>query len=307
MRILVTGGSGFLGRHTVPHLAQGGAEVFVVGRSPRRPESLEYNESSLVRHVTANLLQDTETSQLLRDIRPTHLLHLAWYVEHGAFWESPNNLDWLASSLMMARRFQEHGGERFVGVGSCAEYDWSHGYCVEDLTPLAPRSLYGQCKHALQTSLRRFFAEDVRFAWGRLFFLLGPEEGPHRLVPSVTRRLLAGERAECSSGNQIRDFLDVRDAGAALAAILLGEFEGCLNICSGNPIRIRQLVTQLADLVGTPQLPAFGVLPDRKHEPPLIVGDPTRLLTTVGYSPSHSIESSLEASIAFWREQTRGA
>src|SRR6266849_3237907 len=136
-RVLVTGASGFVGRQAVPLLVARGHEVIAVGR----PDA-ETAPPKGVRFVTCDLLREGSAAELIDTHRPSHLLHLAWNVTPGRFWTDPDNLDWVSTSLRLFRAFAEQGGERFVGIGSCAEYDWSHDFLSENETPLRPQTLY---------------------------------------------------------------------------------------------------------------------------------------------------------------------
>ena len=99
----------------------------------------------------------------------------------------------------------------------------------------------------------RLGRRGISFAWGRIFFLHGPGEHPDRLVPSVTRALLAGEPARCTDGRQVRDFLhSSSDAAHAFAALLALRVEGPVNIASGRGCRSRELVGWIGDALGRP-------------------------------------------------------
>src|SRR5208282_4421116 len=186
-RVLLTGAGGFVGRHCVPKLLECGYEVHAVSRA---------GACSPLRGVTwhsVDLLELPSVSALVERLRPAHLLHLAWFTVHGDYWSSPENFRWVQASLHLLQTFAEHGGRRAVFVGTCAEYDWSYGYCRERLTPLAPTTVYGACKHALQVLLESFAGGcELSAAWARLFFLFGPHEHPNRLLPAVIGALLRG-------------------------------------------------------------------------------------------------------------------
>src|SRR5512139_1633254 len=149
-RVLLTGGTGFIGRHVAAALTRRGFEVHSAER--HTPAEL----TSEARHHRCDLLDARQVSDLMAAIRPSHLLHLAWFAEPGAYWTSPENLRWVQASLGLLQAFAAQGGCRVVTAGSCAEYDWRYGYCSETLTPLRPDSLYGACKHALQVMVSAF-------------------------------------------------------------------------------------------------------------------------------------------------------
>ena len=141
-RVLVTGAGGFIGRQVVSELLRRGDEVHAADL-PGSP-SLD-----AVSHPV-DLLDEPMVDELIPRVEPTHLVHLAWYAEHGKFWNSPLNLDWLKASEKLFRSFAAHGGKRAVFAGTCAEYDWSNSRLSEDATPSNPATLYGTCKNNLR-------------------------------------------------------------------------------------------------------------------------------------------------------------
>ena len=105
-------------------------------------------------------------------------------------------------------RFREGGGERCTVSGSCYEYDCRFGYCVEDVTPCEPDTLYGAAKDSLRrTFLTYCNVSGLPGSWGRAFFKYGPRENPARLVSSVIISLLKGLPAKSSHGLQVRDYM----------------------------------------------------------------------------------------------------
>lgn len=202
-RVLVTGASGFVGRHACEALTARGFQVHRVGRGPSADPDFR----------AGDLLDAQDRRLVLEQVRPSHLLHLAWDAEPGRYWTSAINLDWVAASLDLVRLFVACGGTRLVVAGTCAEYAWGSERFDEDATPCRPATLYGAAKDGTRRIVEAY-AKSVGLsaAWGRLFYLYGPGERPGRLVADATRALLTGESFPTSPGHQARDFLHVADA-----------------------------------------------------------------------------------------------
>jgi nucleoside-diphosphate-sugar epimerase len=301
-RVVITGASGFIGRHAVPVLLEKGYEVHAVVRRGITPHCPD------VRLHYANLLDDSSAANLISEIRPSHLLHLAWTTKPGAYWTDLDNLAWLSASLKLIRYFLASGGYRVVSAGTAAEYDWRFGYCSERHTPLSPRHLYGVSKNAFRSMLEAIaIQEGISVGWGRIFFLYGPNEPSGRLISSVTSQLLKGEPASCTTGDQLRDFLYVEDAAHALVSFLDSEASGPVNIASGEPLSIREIVTRVADKVGSPNLVRFGAVPNRLDEPALLVADVTRLREDVGWRPRFTLDSGISKTVEWWRNEIASA
>jgi nucleoside-diphosphate-sugar epimerase len=295
-RVLVTGASGFVGRHTLGPLLEHGFEVHAVSRSePARDSS-----NGVVWHH-GDLLASGEAERLVAAVSPTHLLHLAWVTEHGVYWTSPTNLDWVACSVRLVRAFSEVGGRRAVLAGTCAEYDWS-GTCCGPGTPLNPSTLYGVCKNALRQMAEAYAeAAGLSLAWARIFFAFGPGEQPGRVVASVARALAEGRAARCTAGTQIRDFLYVKDLASAFAALVASDVRGTLDVGSGVGRTLRDVLTRLQTIAERENAVEFGVVPGRA-EPPAIVADVTRLRSEVGWEAPVGLDDGLAETLAWWRD-----
>lgn len=270
--VVVTGATGFVGRQILKALCGCGCVIrLVVRKGSKLPSATDLSHAGLVE--TYDLF--SESTQKLREFinDADTLIHAAWYAEPGKYLTSPINLDCLAGSLRLAQAFVNAGGRRFVGLGTCFEYDLDQEVLRTD-SPLKPLSLYAACKAAAYHVLDRFLSmADVEFLWCRLFYLYGEGEDERRLVPYLRRQLAAGEAAELTSGKQIRDFLDVREAARMIVEESLGSRQGPVNICSGVPITVRTLAERIADEYGRRDLLRFGARPDNLMDPPRIVGE----------------------------------
>lgn len=298
MRVLVTGAGGFIGVPAIRALVSLGHDVHGVYRSnpPQEP--------GVVSHI-ANLLDDAQTRRLIDTVRPEAILHIAWFVEHGLFWHAPENLDWMAATLRLARHAAAARCRRFVGVGTCFEYAISGmARCDELTTPITPETLYGIAKDSTRRTLEAYTAAaDMPFAWARLFYIYGPREGPGRLIPSLALKLLAGQPAPMGSGNLLRDYIHVDDCGLGLATLVASPVTGPVNIGRGEGVAIVSIARRLAELSGRPELLRVGAMPDRPGDPPAVVAIADRLKHEVGAWPQISLDQGLRDCLTWWGSQ----
>lgn len=303
-KVLVTGAGGFIGRWTVAPLLARGYEVHAVTRRGPPAETV-----GAIFH-DADLLDGAAMQTLVKAVRPSHLLHMAWNATPGIYWTTPENFAWVAASLALVRSFHEAGGRRVVVAGTCAEYDWTKaGICREDETPdvlaaAAPALPYAVCKASLQKVLASYGRlEKLPIAWGRIFFQYGPYEDVRRLVPSVIVSLLKGEPALCSHGRQRRSFLHAADVGGAFAALIDSDIEGPVNIGSDEEVALADVVNIIGETIGRPELVKLGAREAPAGEPPILLPDGARLYGELGFRPQETLRSGLEKTIAWWHSQ----
>jgi len=274
-RVLVTGATGFVGRQVVRALIESGTSVVAVVRSRTEAEPSTVLPDVTTFVTTTDLFAESPAWWEAQCKNVDVIVHSAWYAEPGRYLRATQNMDCLIGSLNLARGAASAGVRRLVGVGTCFEYDLTHGTLSTD-TPLKPLTPYASTKAALYMSLSHWLPlQSVQFAWCRLFYLYGEGEDDRRLVPYLRKQLAHGHRAELSRGTQIRDFLDVREAGRKIAAVALGDFEGPLNICSGRGVTVRELALSIAADYGRPDLLDFGSRPDNLVDPPQVIGIPS--------------------------------
>lgn len=287
MRVLLTGASGFLGRHVLQTLNRHGIDTVVIGR--RRPPHGTYSD-----FIEADLLATPDFGALVAGSAATHLLHLAWYTEHGKYWNSPLNLRWVTATTSLVDAFCNAGGQHVVAAGTCAEYDWLHGYCREDSTPLNPTTLYGAAKDATRRLVASICGQhQVPYAWGRVFLPFGTGEGRERLIPSLIEVLRGKRRPFGVYAAAYRDLLHASDVAEGFVTLLRSGANGPYNICSGEPIRLGDVVRELARLLGTDPRAVLKLSTERPGEPLLLVGENLKL-KLLGWQPTFSLVEGLE-------------
>jgi nucleoside-diphosphate-sugar epimerase len=292
-RVLLTGASGFIGRHCLDRLLREDCEIDAVTRTGRGPGGRR------VRWHAADLRDPEEAGRVVAMLRPTLLLHLAWEATPGFYSRSPDNIRWLAATIAMAAAFGETGGRHFVGAGSSAEYDSVDKLCVEDSTPIRPVTIYSKCKAACWLALDAAAQyHGFAAAWGRIFLPYGPGDPANRLIPSVLAALIDKRPVETTHGHQQRDFIYAPDAADLLVRLLFSSETGAFNIGTGKPTTVRRVVEYLATSLGGGDLLRFGAIEPGRGEPAFLAADMSKATARLGWSAPTAIEAGLDKLLA---------
>jgi nucleoside-diphosphate-sugar epimerase len=287
-RVLITGATGFIGRHCLEQLLAEGHEIHAVSRRP--PQST----ADPMRWHAADLREPEAAQGLIGEVRPSHLLHLAWETTPRLYAASLENLRWLSAGTAMLAAFGECGGRQFVGAGSSAEYGDSPEAHVEDDTPIRPATVYGKCKAAFWLAAQAA-AQHYQFAasWGRIFLAYGPGDPPQRLIPTVLGALSDRRPVAMTHGRQLRDFIYAPDVADLLVRLLFSEETGTFNVATGRATPVGAVVEYLADRIGGHGLLRIGALEPPPDDPAVLVADMTRVRTRLGWSEPTAIEEGL--------------
>lgn len=299
-RVLVTGATGYIGRTALLPLLERKFEVHATYK--KRPLA---NVQGIAWHA-CDLLRPDQTARVVADIEPSYLLHFAWYVNPADYKTSQRNGAWKDASIGLLHAFGANGGTRAVLAGTCMEYDWTlpQESLSEKESPIDPQTPYGKAKNETRILAEQYANDaDISLAWGRIFFSFGPFESPLRLVPSVILSLLDNKEALCTSGEQIRDFMYARDLGDAFVALLQSEITGAVNVASGEPLALKDLVGTIAGKLGKRDLLRLGAIEAPANEPTRLVADIQRLRKEVGWEPRSTLEQEIDETIEWWKAQ----
>ncbi len=270
MRVLVTGGAGFIGSHAVERLAAEGHDLRVVddlssGRLANLPAGTPVDVTTVAAAVAGGAVER---------FRPEAIVHLAAQVDARRSVEEPildariNLLDTLAL-LAAARRA---GTRRFVFASSAAVYGDPATIPTPESEPTRPISPYGAAKRAVELYLDAF-ARDGGPSYAALRFanVYGPRQsavGEAGVVAVFCRRLAAGAAPRIhGDGEQTRDYVHAADVAAAIALALAAPASGVWNVSTGVETSVNALYGRLAATLA-PGLEAI-------HDPPR-AGDPRR-------------------------------
>lgn len=295
MHVLVIGATGFIGRRLVRTLTEGDHVVY-----------------ALARHADHGLCCDTrlwDGADLPQIRSAVENWPIDAIVNLAAAGVHPGDRD--ASRLVatnsvlpavLVELADSKAARCFIQIGSSAEYARAADHApIPETSALERSSLYGASKAAgsLITQATGKL-HDVAVAVLRPFNIFGPGEKPHRLLPSLVARLSKGEVAPLSPGLQMRDFLYVDDACAAIRRMIQGlaaepALAGEYNLGSGAPCTVADFARAVAHALGAdPALLDFGRLPLRADDLPYVVAATEKLDKTIGKACLHSLQEALD-------------
>lgn len=281
-RILITGGTGFIGRPLGAALAARGFAVHRTSRSARRWPGSTWHRFDLLRD---------DPDRLLEEARPDVIIHAAWIAPPASYRDHPDNDAFAEATARLATRAETAGATRQILIGSSVDG-------TED------DSAYARAK----TRLRQSIVESLTgsWAWARPFVIYGPGEASGRLIGSVARAVCDGRTARIGPGLEVRDFIHIDDVVHALARLVDAPFEGSIDLGTGRALRVADVARQIAARAGRPDQVEVGALPGRGAEVPRLVAD-TRGLRRIGALPRIPLELGLDEAISLHRRRLEHA
>jgi nucleoside-diphosphate-sugar epimerase len=299
----VTGATGFIGSQFVKVALKDNASVYTLIR--RASNTWRINEVlTQLNVIYGDILDAGQIESQLKEVRPEVCVHFAWYAVPGKYMTSLENVPMISATTNLAKLLSESGCRKFIGIGTCVEYDTRIGLLSEN-SRTGPTSLYGASKLATFQALSQLSKETgLDVGWARLFYQYGPFEPPMRFVPSLVQRLLKNERVDVRNGDLICDFLFVEDTAKAIWTLARSDLSGSVNVASGQPRALREVAVKIGDIIGCPELISINSAAS-ETEPRSISADISKLKARTAWAPSYTLEEGLGETIRWWRSQNK--
>ena len=311
MRVLVTGAGGFVGGYLISHLREAGHEVFAT--SLVVPSGAERGD---VQWEAMDLVDGPAVAKHLSQVEPEGIIHCAAKALVTDSWNDAtatyrSNIEGTSNLLEASKALKP----RMVLVGSAQQYARPRNTEVlTESSPQAARSPYAVTKIA-QEYMGLMYLEQygVPTVFTRSFNHTGPRQSAHYAVGSFCAQIARLEReggGEMHVGNldSRRDFLDVRDVVRAYSGLLeKGVAGGAYNVCSGRAVRVGDLLDKLLEVAGLKD--AVTVHQQKGNVPPgpdLLVGDPAKIRSAVGWAPQIPLDRSLVDTLDWYRSHLEG-
>lgn len=275
MKIIVTGATGFVGRHVVNQLLNEGYEVFVIARSTDRARTFSWFQS--VQCISCDLHKNFQpVVNLAKDVDA--IVHLAWngLPNYRSFFHIGQNL---IADLNFLSAVINAGIKHLLVTGTCLEYGMQYGPLTEDMET-RPTTPYGLAKDMLCKSLQALQKElTFTLQWVRLFYMFGNGQNQNSLLAQLDHAIASGQTTfNMSVGDQLRDYMPVTDVASSIVKLVRHpEVNGVINCCSGKPISILDLVTERCQMKESNITLNRGYYPYPDYEPMAFWGIPGKL------------------------------
>lgn len=271
LKIAVTGASGFIGRHVLAELAHYPVEVIVITRDRTKLE----NPNNF--RVVESDISNPRPNDYMRFREPDILIHLAW--QGLPNYKSLHHFETeLPMQYLFLKGLIQAGLPSLLVLGTCAEYGMQSSRLSEEMA-VFPCTPYGYAKDALRRQLEFLRGDNLLLTWARLFYTYGEGQSKLSLFSQLSQTIAHGEKVfNMSGGKQFRDYLPVVDVASAIVKLAMKQEDiGIVNICSGKPISVRNLVEGWIKDNGWDIKLNLGYYPYPDYEPMSFWGDNGKL------------------------------
>jgi nucleoside-diphosphate-sugar epimerase len=298
-RVLIVGGTGFIGRHLAGRCLSDTPHVTCLSLVKNNP----INEKTEALH--ADIGDREQLKSVLHSRGFDYVFNLGGYIDHAHYFKGGRRLieSHFIGLLNLIDCLDTGSLKGFVQIGSSDEYGDSHAPQKETMREM-PISSYSFAKTAAAQFIQMLFrTEGFPGVVLRFFLVYGPGQDDKRFLPQIIKGCLRGEEFKTSEGGQLRDFCYIDDAvDAMIKAVVTQEVMGrVINIASGSPVTIKEIIEKIMSLAGGGK-PVWGAHPYRKGESMELYADISLAKSLLGWEPSIPLDEGLRKTIEYYRQ-----
>jgi UDP-glucose 4-epimerase len=296
----VTGGTGFIGSSLVRKLLDQNVEVAILLRSTSNTWRIEdiLHKTEII-HGNLGMLD--EICDQIKEFSPDFIYHLAWEGVGNQYRNDLSQINNIQSTLNLIKKSKEFGCQKFIGLGSQAEYGPKKEAITEE-SPTTPTTLYGETKLACgKISAKVADSIDLEFAWLRLFSSYGPKDDPQWMIPYVILQLNQGISPNLTAGEQRWDYLYITDVAEALWKVSISpDATGFFNLGSGQAPSLKTTIEKIRNKID-PNIPLkFGEIAYRPDQVMHLQADISRLQKLAYWNPVINLDDGLQQTIEWF-------
>lgn len=271
MRILITGASGYIGRHVVKECLDHGHEVIAC--------DIDFKDiDERAKYIKCDIFEKSGDTDIYNELgAPDVLIHLAW--KNGFNHNSYDHIDYLPSHVRFIKNMVSGGLNYLSVMGSMHEIGYWEGE-INDDTPCNPKSMYGVAKNALRQILfSSLDLKKVSFHWLRAFYIVGDDINNKSIFSKLMQAANRGDKEfPFTSGKNKYDFIDIYLLAKMIYfASIQGDVNGIINICSGYPVSLSEKVSEFINKNSLNIKLNYGQFPDRPYDSPIIYGSAKKI------------------------------